>query len=979
MATLVDIQTGQEVDVPDEQVPAALQSGQFGLDNRKRYNVVSPDGTSGSVAANELLSTLTKFKGFRMETGEESRQRVLQQEQGGAAGQLGAVAAGVARGATFGLSDQFLVQSGAVSAQTLRDQKEANPGIALGGDIAGIAAATVLTGGVLGPEAGAAGAARAGLNVGRVAGAAKGAATLGRAAAQRSGATLAPRLAAGLGERLAIENAPRLARAAGENALFGAGQLISEDALGQTELTAESLIAFAGFGALAGGTAAGIFTAGGGLARSALKNMGGAQKKAVERLYSEQTGHTAIRGLGQKLASEEIKGVRGLYAKAADIFAPNATAREIYNLIQPGYLGKVARKAALDAKGAKQKASREMAELIDNFMGLSDEIEPFAKAAFKKDQIAKVVRRGNSAQVGEALEAFVKSTTKDIENIFDNPGNFGSLGKARAKLANDSFKELIIDVQKATTSQTISAADTLAGRPAALAKTMSFDNAGVYAALDKFKRNIGPLGELKGFPGPQDVNAGQEFRKMFEKIRTLLEDEDLWGGAAEVQKRVNGKWKNVFDVRKPFYKDFMNNAEQDGHKAIWRADSGKLDSFLAAVVNPKGDLKQERFRRFLQSQAELLEEVGVQYELKGAQLAKVKKARSIADTLGKMLEETSERVALGNQLKSLGGGGLGAQFAAGGLGYMLGGDEYGATLGVSAAMLARVIANPGQLVRTMALLDGITNKFNKKVATGIDSFIDNSIKFKIPRATAPAAVNVLMETSFAAPDVKRGMPKDKFDAYNRVVQDLGEIVNDPVRREQFINEQVAEIRRTAPRVAETMTTKVLSGVQHLFDVAEKNPLEPTFGSSAQWRPTSEAVSNFSNRLAVMDDPSKVFTALNEHRLTTGMMGTYSEVYPSQARKTRELMLEKLAELKEPIGLQARSQLSIFFGSPTGPSENPSFLSFIQQRAFPQDEPAAGADRRPTRGQGGRGSRVTAIDNNDLGEMTMTKAQKAAFA
>lgn len=132
---------------------------------------------------------------------------------GGTTGELKAAAAGAARGATFGLSDVAMTKSGLVAPETLKGLQETNPASSLTGEIGGMIAPALL-----GDEAGLA--------------------NLPGMVAKLGGA--ATKKAAGLG---AGKVASRAIGYGLEGAIYGAGQSVSENALGDHDLVSEKTLA----------------------------------------------------------------------------------------------------------------------------------------------------------------------------------------------------------------------------------------------------------------------------------------------------------------------------------------------------------------------------------------------------------------------------------------------------------------------------------------------------------------------------------------------------------------------------------------------------------------------------------------------------------------------------------------------------------------------------------------------------------------
>lgn len=146
--------------------------------------------------------------------------------------------------ATFGLSDQVLVKSGAMKAEDLRKLKEQNPDSALLGEVTGVVGPAILSGGT----SLAAKTASAGVKAASKAGAAteKVVSKMLNKAIKESGSQ-------SIAKEIVKKTVEKGAGSAVEGAFYGAGKLVSEDALGEADFNADNLLAYAGGGALLGG------------------------------------------------------------------------------------------------------------------------------------------------------------------------------------------------------------------------------------------------------------------------------------------------------------------------------------------------------------------------------------------------------------------------------------------------------------------------------------------------------------------------------------------------------------------------------------------------------------------------------------------------------------------------------------------------------------------------------------------------------
>lgn len=198
-------------------------------------NLTDGKGNAFAVPVDQVADAISR--GFHVETGKESAARIGAQTQediyGGPAGTVLATGAGLARGATFGLSDVVLGGFGADD--TLRGLREVNPTASTVGEVGGALAGAFAAPGSLLARTPAGLTAKLGS---RIAGLGEGAGVVGRVAASTAGA-------------------------ATEGALQNAGSYVSDVALGDRELSADGFMGAMGKGALWGGVAGGALSVAG--------------------------------------------------------------------------------------------------------------------------------------------------------------------------------------------------------------------------------------------------------------------------------------------------------------------------------------------------------------------------------------------------------------------------------------------------------------------------------------------------------------------------------------------------------------------------------------------------------------------------------------------------------------------------------------------------------------------------------------------
>lgn len=190
---VVKDQFGDLYDVPSENMQAALQSG---------YSQATPEDLAQEASA---------------------------EKYGDTSGQLKAAGLGALSAATFGLGTQALVRSKQITPEDYRGYQTENPVAYATGQVAGVVGSMFVPG--------------------------EGLVGLGNAARTGVGAAVKGLLpeATGLGTKLLQRVAPGAVGSAAEGALYGAGELINDQALGDPDLNAEKVMSTLGYSAAMGG------------------------------------------------------------------------------------------------------------------------------------------------------------------------------------------------------------------------------------------------------------------------------------------------------------------------------------------------------------------------------------------------------------------------------------------------------------------------------------------------------------------------------------------------------------------------------------------------------------------------------------------------------------------------------------------------------------------------------------------------------
>jgi len=480
---LLDKETGREQDFGQEDLDAALRSGRYSPRPGDSFNLVGRQGNLITITADNVDQALQV--GAQPESAEslEGRQREaeLDDRYGGALGGGIAGLAGALRGVTLGGSDAlmtnkygraFLGQApsrdealaylleerpelakdpefrsrirhelgidieklgdrDAQVREALGESRARHEGISTVAEIGGAVLPSLLPGG-----AGVA-LARTPAGAAAAAGGAVGRGVAGRTAGLASGGLLA---------RAVARTAPVVAQTATEGAFFGAGMGLSQLVLEDEPLTAESVVAALGHGALHGAALGGVLGAGGVAAGAALRGAGrlagrGAELlKKAEAVKAGKATAAAQKKAGQDMLTEQLDVLntvaRETRAQAEVLLQSGQVADDAAAAIRQALERTTKAEAAVDALAGGQVARKTWTEFQKERMGPL--MKKHAGAGHKGAHTAAVREMAAEWKVYKATAG-----TKAVDSVFGRqPADLkGALG------AIDEFEAATADLQ----------------------------------------------------------------------------------------------------------------------------------------------------------------------------------------------------------------------------------------------------------------------------------------------------------------------------------------------------------------------------------------------------------------------------------------------------------------------------------------------------------------------------------------------------
>ena len=518
-------------------------------------DVFNPSGQLVSIPVDQLQQA-EKF-GYKVATPDDIKTEQMRLDYGGLGNEALAAVSGVAKGATFGLSDIALASLGADDALKAYDTLYGTQRGA--GEIVGAIAPMLFTGGTGAAARGAVGAAEAARAAEAAAAGARAAEAVstgrGIASAIGKGLTAIPRAAdtagaalqtgLGLANRPIIGGAVRMATAGAiENSIQAAGNEAARLAV-DNELAGEKMGQIF-IEALKGG---GVGFAGGGVLGTLGGGIGAAISKTGDKLRALGYGATSE-------AAEALAGRPGMREQALRFLSKVKNADE-----------SVGARLAADAEALKaarladdyiEKPVERITNELTDYASRGDRLSPFGRSSEKKfEAAAHLMPRGQGIdadgtpfswadrQVAE-FERIVNPIESDIQRITDKANRFEfnqiealplqkRIDKARAKIAAAAEDErgIIAAQEMNSLKQTI-------------------DNRSLSLSRSK---NI------------RAQNTAPVWKEWGTALRNSLEDEAVFGGTAAFQRGVNDGLEKMLDVNKYIRRDFLTEFKKS--KVDW--------------------------------------------------------------------------------------------------------------------------------------------------------------------------------------------------------------------------------------------------------------------------------------------------------------------------------------------------------------------------------------------------------------------------
>jgi hypothetical protein len=970
------------VDVSSTELPNLFQKGHLTFNTKDSIPMIDSSGKKVYIEPQNFNRALND--GWKFDTPEMQAKRFVEEKYSETPEQLKAGLEAVARGLSFGLSDPVLVSLGADKDQ-LKAREEVNPGIAATGEIVGTVAPMLLSGGA------AAGAPA-------VRGLAKATPVMLTTKAgqlfERSVQGLVGQEAKTFAGKAIQKAIPKMAGSAVEGAIYGAAHTVSEAALGDAELNAETLMANVGPAALLGGAIG-----------------GGVGFLEATAPYLEKTFMTAREkvGVGAKKMMAAYYGVSPetiddfiKYKPSVDAASPLADIKddlhfklsEIHDSYKKGEMKydqavKEFKDFAKSEKKARGLGIEKEEELLRSAKDEFDNYE-LSYEESSRNKLKTVAEKlvDNSQRLRESM---IAKSNASFDLVSDLNFKTSEIQDAWGKLAKE-YGEGVTTAKKSVgawikeTSDWLSQyGDNLNGAQVKkiiqeLDQTLSGKfNAGA-ADFDKLLTNAQKnirysLDDILKSASPEYKMAMQDVSGDVKLLKSLNKYDDYREALASLE-NMSGrltKQEDLLQIKKleeqfgeSYSKDieeFVNRKSNiEGSKAAQRLSEKKslidrLKSKEASEIFEQQLNSSPEFKEMLAKQAELNEQILTKENLHGVtpgQVRGIVDKASRGDKIAIRQVSAIEKVTgIQNLAEKIKISGVKDAFdktfqrgsrnvllntvmgsAIGGVGGGVAGAAWGMIVDQFGPSIAKILLNK---YISLAAMEKMGIDVSKQMSQKAANFLNQPTLLEAGRKySLPLMIDFKSKEEDKEKKKPRSVSRLTPEEWGKVSEQITKVASNPSAVMDQASDSLKEISKVAPNIGSSMIQKSVVATQFLYSKLPKDPLAQ-FGmmKSKSWRPSDYELSKFSRYLTAVNDPVSVFSDLEAGVITNEQVEALKTVYPKMYNSVVQQMAENMAEMKEDLPYEKKLKLSIFFDVPMDAAADPQFMMAMQQAHTPQ--------------------------------------------
>lgn len=871
---VLNVKTGKPEELDPVAITEGLASGTH-VPAGGQGVLFNPEGGLVFVPGEDVAENIQRY-GYKIPQPDELRKAGRDFTYGTDTAAAQAALAAAARGGTFGVSDFLATKTGLTSPEHLSALKEYYPNLSVGAEIGGALLGAALP-----------------VPISPVAALVKGTRAVEAAAVGRAAAALPASKAADVIAKTAIETGGKALGGAIEGMAFGLGQTVSEAALGDPDLNAEKIMANVGYGGLLGGALGATFHVG---------SIG--VKKAYEKAKNIY-GDLYENLIGKRVFKEVSEAPPDLSGEPPTGGPGEAAAPIIEQVFEPGPATKLAAKAASVFSGTPE------AEILEN---LSNKLDPTKTVLTTAEKDAMVKQFGqNVDDLYKSLDSVsrrvsTKFRPQETATLLADTELYGPL--RQLQVMQSDIKDAIakIKAEPELYSNNIRRklemwAERLDKKP-----IESFKNANeVFQEIDLFKSRLDKISKyekrLEAMGNVVEADTISEIiSPLASKIRSGLENPEIWGEAGARQAAYNNKISQFLRAKKGLERYLMSKVEGIGTRPIMEVDPVKINTFFNQINDNRAKFRNRAVMNYFKAGRELIEEIE-------KTAGKVPSEKLDVNALRQFVETTSEQAL---KAKSV------VEDSFGGYGFfrdLMDAARSGGLTGI-AAQIGTAFTKPENIINTLSNLEKMSRKTSQAV--------EKTSKFIFEKVRPP--------TKGAGIILEKEAPKQRTERYQKAIERLKNLSEVPDKLLNDLDNSTRETFEYAPKISQGLQ---LAAVRATSFLQSKIPQSPDKGILDQpYEPSQAQIVTFMRYNDMVDNPLIALKQLEDNYVPRETLETLKTVYPSLYADMKQSLVgqlvDKMAGGKVDLPYQKRVVLSQFLEMPLDSSFRPEIIGRNQE-------------------------------------------------
>jgi len=811
----------------------------------------------------------------------------LEDKYGGVGGSTVAAGLGLARGATFGLSDVALTKAG-VSPQTLKGYQEENPISSTVGEI----------GSAFLPTGAASVVAKAGLGVAKA---------LPAASKVVQGA----------------------AQYATEGALFGLGQSISESALGDHDLVSEQTLGNIGFSAIMSGGIGAVVgklsktfpgspeatlavekakqTATPGSDVSVISNLNIPADEKVYFLDKMTKLKPEAETLKKEFSEVGLPVVTGQLSDSKDI----QNISSVLSQLPLNEDGRIIRESV-------QQGYSKVDDIIRQSFGASDHLDAAAGGAKAKELIADTFEQkyapfrsayAEREAVGNAIKIADDVSLKAYDDLVDLSQKYKNETNPGRKVIREEAENFLKEASAEAPITKLDAYSKSLGQSGSEAfRAGKYD---IYEAYKSVQRKVDHFRDLhlEKYGEAGEVEAYKALKKEYAKFKSIMSDftQDTKLG----KKAMTEMGLDEILAKIPDEKFIDKIFDPKNAKGLARLQKEFPEVFDVVVQQKKSQMYVDAMNNKKFNPYNLLKNIDDQKKISTGvkDLLFTPEQRRQMEIAKKWMENLPEKIGPSGTPEGMAWMELAQDPTKGLITHFT--NKYGARY--AKRMIDQLESGQGsQTLRTLMNIEKGAQRATKKINTGITNLLESGG----PRKA------LLMGVSKVSPF--------NNEEYEKIINDVQETANNPSVFQEKVSSATEGLYNYAPNINNSMQVGIVRGMQFLQSKIPPGATETNIFQEK--KPASKYdIAKFKRYYDVVDNPMVAMDQLAVGFIPSETIETLTAVYPRLYMDMKQQVIDRITSMKdrENITYNTKMVLSKFMGEPMVKSLNPQTIQSIQ--------------------------------------------------